>query len=301
MLPHYCNPNLHFWFKLTPYVSFCNTILCWHSLSGVPLHAPRGRPGSQPRVHELGHAIVIKSTVPGWVLGSRVGTATNPPNLEYQPSPLAEPGSVYGPRPSGTGHPLKQKRRKHQWRAVHGSRAWKQRGKRWETRQKEQGGTENPQHAELMQEPKYRAGCNHDDGRRWLYNVSIQKSTKKRVRGEIRRRVQLGKVLHLHVPTGCLLWICRALSRKGTQQKRHSSDDRNRQCDICARKTNEMHIFPCRTQNPLQPENKHALHLFHCQTEGLLMEKFERTRTKMHLKSSVWVNKQSFSLNIQMW
>lgn len=64
------------------------------------------------------------------------------------------------------------------------------------------------------------------------------------------------------------------------QEKEHNRSDAERRTGtdtmrhLRARKTNEMHIFPGKTQNPLQPSNKGALHLFHCQTEGPLKKSF---------------------------
>ena len=38
-----------------------------------------------------------------------------------------------------------------------------ERGQKGGKQKREEGGTENPQHAELMQAPKYRASHNHND------------------------------------------------------------------------------------------------------------------------------------------
>lgn len=89
--------------------------------------------------------------------------ASNPLSLEYQPSPLAALGSVCGPPPSGTAHPLhkekegdREKRREELHSTAQAFLGQKNREeKRWESgkrkgRNPQESNRERPQRAKLM-------------------------------------------------------------------------------------------------------------------------------------------------------
>ena len=95
---------LHSWISIdTMFVLLIQ--ICGAFINTRSLHGPQGRPAAQRS--RSGRQAAVRAS---W---NQVGTPTNPLSLEYQPSPLAAPGSVCGPQPSGTAHPLKERRRKH--------------------------------------------------------------------------------------------------------------------------------------------------------------------------------------------